>query len=340
MILAGDVGGTKTVLALFEERGGGLETVRDVTEPSRDFPSLEAMIHRFLDAEPPPKIAAACFGVAGAVIDGRAVTTNLPWTLDEKALVETVPTPRVKLLNDLEAAAWGVMNLPAHELATLQAGNRRKGNMVLIAAGTGLGEALIVWDGSRPHVIASEGGHADFAPRTEREIQLLTFLRREFGHVSYERVLSGPGLFNIYRFLRDTSGTPEPPWLKERFANGDRSAVVSAAALAGEHPLCVEALELFISIYGAEAGNLALKAVAVGGVYIGGGIAPKIRARLLDGGFIGAFRDKGRFAPLMESIPVYLALNPRAPLLGAALVAAEMHDAGFAATSRGAPTTG
>src|SRR6266436_4076871 len=276
MILAGDVGGTKTVLALFEERRGGFEIVRDVTEPSREFPSLDGMIRRFLDSAPAPKIAAACFGVAGAVIDGRCVTTNLPWTVDEKALVETVPTPRVKLLNDLEAAAWGVMNLPAEELATLQAGSRRRGNMVLIAA---------------------EGGHADFAPRTEREIQLLTFLRREFGHVSYERVLSGPGLFNIYRFLRDTSGTPEPAWLKERLASGDRSAVLSAAALAGEHSLCVEALELFISIYGAEAGNLALKAVAVGGVYVGGGIAPKIRARLLDGGFVGAFRDKGRFAP-------------------------------------------
>ncbi len=339
MILAGDVGGTKTVLALFEERRGGFEIVRDVTEPSREFPSLDGMIRRFLDSAPAPKIAAACFGVAGAVIDGRCVTTNLPWTVDEKALVETVPTPRVKLLNDLEAAAWGVMNLPAEELATLQAGSRRRGNMVLIAAGTGLGEALIVWEGSHPHVIASEGGHADFAPRTEREIQLLTFLRREFGHVSYERVLSGPGLFNIYRFLRDTSGTPEPAWLKERLASGDRSAVLSAAALAGEHSLCVEALELFISIYGAEAGNLALKAVAVGGVYVGGGIAPKIRARLLDGGFVGAFRDKGRFAPLMESIPVYLALNPRVPLLGAALVAAEMHRAGFAVPSRGTTTT-
>lgn len=325
MILAGDVGGTKTVLALFEERRGQLTLARDVTRPSREFPSLEAIVRDFLDGGPRPDVAAACFGVAGAVIDGHCVTTNLPWTLDEKVLSHAIPTPRVKLLNDLEAAAWGVMRLPAAELATLQAGTPRKGNMVLIAAGTGLGEALIVGDGAHHQVIASEGGHADFAPRTERETELLGYLRREFGHVSYERVLSGPGLFNIYRFLLDTSGLAEPPWLKDRLASGDRSAVISEVGLGGGHPLCVEALELFASIYGAEAGNLALKALAVGGVYVGGGIAPKIRAKLSDGRFVAAFRDKGRFAGLMESIPVHLALNPRAPLLGAALVAAGAH---------------
>lgn len=325
MILAGDVGGTKTVLALFEERPDRLTLVRDVTQPSRQFPSLEAIIRQWFDATPAPKINAACFGVAGAVIDGRSTTTNLPWTLDEKILMDAIPTPRVKLLNDLEAGAWGVMHLPAAELVMLQAGITRPGNMVLIAAGTGLGEALIVEDGSRHHVIASEGGHADFAPRTDRETELLNYLRREFGHVSYERVLSGPGLFNIYRFLRDTSDTLEPQWLRDRIEAGDGSAVISEVGLAGGHRLCVEALDLFASIYGAEAGNLALKAFAVGGVYVGGGIAPKLRAKLSDGSFIQAFRDKGRFAPLMESIPVRLALNPRAPLLGAALVATGAH---------------
>src|SRR5437667_352251 len=230
MILAGDVGGTKTVLALFEERRGGFEIVRDVTEPSREFPSLDGMIRRFLDSPPAPKIAAACFGVAGAVIDGRCVTTNLPWTVDEKALVETVPTPRVKLLNDLEAAAWGVMNLPAEELATLQAGNRRRGNMVLIAAGTGLGEALIVWEGSHPHVIASEGGHADFAPRTERETQLLTFLRREFGHVSYERVLSGPGCSTaVSSGPSATRGASRRSWSQSRCTWRSTPASLSSA---------------------------------------------------------------------------------------------------------------
>ena len=325
MVLAGDVGGTKTVLALFEEQPGGLKLVGEVTHPSRPFPSLEAIIRHWLDAAPAPKITAACFGVAGAVIDGRCTTTNLPWIVDEKTLMKAIPTPHAKLLNDLEAAAWGVMHLPASELGPLQGGTRRTGTMVLIAAGTGLGEALIVWDGSRHCVVASEGGHADFAPRTDRETELLSYLRREFGHVSYERVLSGPGLFNIYAFLRDTSGTPEPRWLRNRMESGDRNALVSEVGLAGEHPLCVEALDLFASIYGAEAGNLALKALAVGGVYVGGGIAPKLRAKLSDGSFIEAFRDKGRFAPLMESIPVQVALNPRAPLLGAALVATGAH---------------
>jgi glucokinase len=239
--------------------------------------------------------------------------------------MKAIPTPHAKLLNDLEAAAWGIMHLPAAELAPLQGGTQRTATMVLIAAGTGLGEALIVWDGSRHGVVASEGGHADFAPRTDRETELLGYLRREFGHVSYERVLSGPGLFNIYAFLRDTSGTPEPRWLRNRMEGGDRNAVVSEVGLAGEHPLCVEALDIFASIYGAEAGNLALKALAVGGVYVGGGIAPKLRAKLSDGSFIEAFRDKGRFAPLMGSIPVQLALNPHAPLLGAALVAIGAH---------------
>src|SRR2546425_1343057 len=193
--------------------------------------------------------------------------------------------------------------------------------MVLIAAGTGLGEALILWDGLRHHVVASEGGHADFAPRSDCETELLGYLRREFGHVSYERVLSGPGLFNIYRFLRDTTCTTEPQWLKDRIAGGDRSAVISEVGLAGDHPLCVEALELFVSIYGAEAGNLALKALAVGGVHVGGGIAPKIRAKLGDGMFVSAFRDKGRLADLMATIPVHLVLEPRAALLGAAAIA-------------------
>jgi glucokinase len=325
MILAGDIGGTKTVLALFEEEGGRLSLVRDTTEPSRDFPSLEAILRRFLDTGVTPKITAACFGVAGVVAGGRCTTTNLPWTLDERSVADAIATPRVMLLNDLEAAAWGVMNLPSAALISLQSGIARRANMVLIAAGTGLGEALMVWAGASHTVVASEGGHADFAPRSEREAELLAYLRREFGHVSYERVLSGPGLFNIYRFLRDTGGTVEPQWLRDRLESGDPGAVVTGVGLAGEHPLCVEALELFASIYGAEAGNLALKALAVGGVFVGGGIAPKIHPKLTDGGFIRAFRDKGRFGALLESIPVQLVRDPRAPLLGAALVAAGAH---------------
>jgi len=326
MILAGDIGGTKTVLALFEDEGGHLSLVRDVIQPSRQFPSLETIIRLFLDTGVTPTITAACFGVAGAVVDGRSTTTNLPWTLDERSLADAIPAARAVLLNDLEAAAWGVMHLPSGALISLQSGVSRRANMAVIAAGTGLGEALIVWDGARHSVVASEGGHADFAARSEREAELLAYLRREFGHVSYERVLSGPGLFNIYRFVRDTSGRLQPQWLRGRLESGDPSAVVSDVALAGEDPSCVDALDLFASIYGAEAGNLALRAVAVGGVFVGGGIAPIIRRKLMDGGFIQAFRDKGRFAALLESIPVRLVLDPRAPLLGAALVAAGAHQ--------------
>ena len=321
MILAGDIGGTKTVLALFADAGPRLTVVREAVHPSRDFASLEVIIRRFLDAGPSSAITSACFGVAGAVVDGVCTTTNLPWTLDEQRLASSIPTPRAKLLNDLEAAAWGVIDLPAEELVPLQDGTPRAANMVLIAAGTGLGEALIVWNGRRHEVIASEGGHADFAPRTKREAELLAYLRREFGHVSYERVLSGPGLFNIYRFLRETGGIAEPAWLRERFAGGDRSAVISEIGLVRGDPVCTDALEMFVSIYGAEAGNLALKALAVGGVFVGGGIAPKILAKLTAGSFVTAFRDKGRFRGLMESIPLMVSLNPRAPLLGVARVA-------------------
>ncbi|MBI2155197.1 MAG: glucokinase [Candidatus Rokubacteria bacterium] len=324
LLLAGDVGGTKTVVALFEARASGPRLVREAVFPSPEFKSLEAVVSRFLEEGPSVRIAAACFGVAGPVVDGRCVTTNLPWQVDEGGLAKAIPAPRVRLLNDLEAAAYGVLTLPPREVEPLQVGKARKGNMVLIAAGTGLGEAILVWDGARHRVIPSEGGHADFAPRNDLEMDLLRFLQKEFGHVSYERVLSGPGLHNIYRFLRDTGHAPEPPWLGDRLRSGDPSAVVSEVGLAGGHPLCVTALELFVSIYGAEAGNLALKALAVGGVYVGGGIAPKIRAKLVDGNFLAAFCDKGRYASLLGSIPLRLVLNPRAPLLGAAQVASEL----------------
>jgi glucokinase len=325
LVLAGDIGATKAVLGLFQVRELDRLLVRDATYRSADFPGLEPLIRVFLDEGPPASpIAAACFGVPGVVVDETVTPTNLPWTLEAKSLRRMLASPAVMLINDLEAAAWGVLRLAPSQLVSLQEGAPRRGHQALIAAGTGLGEALIVDDGGREIVIASEGGHADFAPRTDAESALLDYLRRELGHVSYERVLSGPGLVNIYRFLRDTRGRVEPGWLADRLQAGDPSEVVSETALAGEDPNCVEALDMFASIYGAEAGNLALKVVALGGVYIGGGIAPKIRGKLVEGGFVSAFRDKGRFAPLMESIPVRLALEPRAPLLGAAFVASRI----------------
>jgi glucokinase len=262
----------------------------------------------------------ACFGVAGPVVDGRCTTTNLPWTLDERILAAEIPVPQAKLLNDLEAMAWGVMNLPESDLAVLQPGVSRTGNMALVAAGTGLGEALMIWEGTRHVVVSSEGGHTDFAPRDEREVGLLEFLRREFGRVSYERIVSGPGLFNVYRYLRGARGVPEPAWLRDRIASGDPSAAVGEAGLSGADPVCVETVELFVSIYGSVAGNLALTVLAVGGIYIGGGVAPKLRPKLSDGTFVHAFRNKGRLAGLVESFPLRLCLNERAPLLGAAAV--------------------
>jgi glucokinase len=324
IVLAGDIGGTKTALALFDTTARGPVLVREDTLSSRGFATLEAAIERFLLAGPRPKIEAVCLGVAGPVVDGRCVATNLPWVIDERALASAIPAPRVRLLNDLEVAAHGVLSLPEAELRTLQPGTPRPGHMVLIAAGTGLGEALIVRDGERRIVIASEGGHGDFAPRDDVEEDLLRFLRKEFGRVSLERILSGPGLFNVYRFLRDTGWARESAQVAERMRAGDPSAVVSETALAGSDPMCAKALDIFVSVYGAEAGNLALKAMAVGGVFVGGGIAPRILPRLTTGAFVAAFRDKGRLGTLMEAIPVRVALDPRAPLLGAAQVASTL----------------
>jgi len=325
IILAGDIGGTKCDMALFETaKAAPPRMVRDATLPSHDFASLELAIERFLAAGPRPSIDAVCLGVAGPVVDGRVQATNLPWVIDEKLLTYAIPSPRVKLLNDLEVAAHGVLGLPDAELRTLQEGVGRRGNLVLIAAGTGLGEALIIRDGDRRIIIPSEGGHGDLAPRGEMEEDLLRYLRKEFGRVSYERVLSGPGAFNCYRFLRDTGWAKESPAVAERLKTENPNAVVGEMGLAKKDPLCDKALDLFVSVYGAEAGNLALKAMAVGGVLVGGGIAPRIIERIAAGGFVAAFRDKGRLQPLMESIPIHVSLNPRAPLFGAAHVAAEM----------------
>lgn len=321
MILAGDVGGTKTALALFERSPGGVRLVRDAVLLSRSVDALETAIARFLADGPPVVVDAACFGVAGPVVEGRATATNLAWEIGEHALAAAIPAKRVRLLNDLEAAGHGVLQLPDSAFAVLQPGARRGDNLALIAAGTGLGQALIVRDGDRRQVIASEGGHADFAPRTALEDDLLVFLRREFGRVSYERVLSGPGLVNIYRFLRETGIAAEAPAVAAAMRAADPAAIITTHGLAGTDALCARALDVFVGVYGAEAGNLALKALALGGVLIGGGIAPRILPRLAAGGFLAAFRDKGRLAPLMADLPVRVVLDPRAPLVGAAAVA-------------------
>jgi glucokinase len=320
VILAGDVGGTKTTLAIFD----GERLIREATVASRAYESLEAVIAQFLDAVPRAVISAVGIGIAGPVVGGGSTTTNLPWRVDERTLSAAAGGAPVKLINDLEATALGMFMLPTTDFATLQPGTPASGNMAVIAAGTGLGEALVVSGASGPIVIASEGGHTDFAPRTELEDDLLAFLRKDFGSVSYERVLSGPGLYNLYRFLRETRFAAESPAVAEAMLTEDRGAVITQHALRHDDPLCEKAAAMFVAIYGAEAGNLALKGLALGGVVVAGGIAPRILPLLRDGEFIAAFRDKGRLAALLEIIPVRVAMNPGAPLLGAARVATEL----------------
>lgn len=320
-IIAGDLGGTKTLLALYHERNGRFALLRDATFKSREHKTFEEILDAFLAGGPAEPIDAACFDVAGPVSEGRVQTTNLPWLLDERALASKLGTPRVKLLNDLEATAYGMLHLPAADVACLHPGASpaRQGHIAVIAAGTGLGEAYLFFDGQAHHPIASEGGHADFAPRTDLEIGLLRWLRERLGgHVSYERVLSGPGLFSIYEYLRDTGFAPEPDWLAaELKGGGDPSAIVSRAALEKSDPLATQALDTFCELYGAEAGNMALRCLTTGGVFVGGGIAPKILPAL-QRGFVRGYLDKGRFAELVGAIPVHVSLEPRTALLGAA----------------------
>ncbi len=324
LILAGDIGGTKTVIALYASDTSGtsapLQQLSLQTYPSNDYLSLESILQAFLAQHGAAGLRAACFGVAGAVVNGQCRTTNLPWAFSEQSLAEAIGIGKVKLLNDLEAAAYGMLFIGTDECITLNAGiPGNTGNIAVIAAGTGLGEAMLYWDGERHHPIASEGGHSDFSPRSDREIELLKYLRQRFGgHVSCERVLSGPGLYNIYQFLRDSGYGSEPAWLSQELRAGDPSASISEHALSGRDPLCAAALDMFCSIYGAEAGNLALQCLSLGGVYIGGGIAPKIIPALSSGAFLDAFLDKGRFAPLLKDMRVSIASNAQAPLLGAA----------------------
>jgi glucokinase len=323
MILAGDVGGTKTDLAVLDP-ARDMAIVREATLPSGEIESLEGAVEAFLLGAPRLEVAAACVGVAGPVVDGRCVGVNLPWEVHERRLAGAVGAP-VRLINDLEATAHGVLTLPAEKFLVLQPGTPKPGgNVALIAVGTGLGQALIVTEGQARRVVASEGGHADFAPTDELQVDLLRFLRAEFGHVSWERVLSGAGLANIYRFLQGRAGHAAPEWLRARLECEDPGAVVGEVGTAGRDPVCAEAVDLFVSIYGAQAGNLALETLALGGVVVGGGIAPKIQARLAGGRFTAAFNAKGRLASLLGSVPVRVALDPRAPLWGAARVAAGM----------------
>jgi glucokinase len=325
MFLAGDIGGTKTRLAFFEAAGKGLRSVAEATYLSQQYTGLAEILRAFL-ATHARTADQVCLGIAGPVRQGRVQTPNLPWAIDAGQLREELGCGPVTLLNDLEANAHGLRVLGPADFAVLNAGNAgATGNAALISAGTGLGEAGLFWDGTRHHPFASEGGHVDFAPRSPLEEEMAEHLAARFGHVSYERILSGPGLHNIYLFLCDRMGRPnELPRLTKRLEVEDPSAAISKAALEWQDDLCRKALELFVSIYGAEAGNLGLKVFATAGVYLGGGIAPKIRDILSEHWFLEAFTAKGRMRPVMEAMPVRVVLNDRAALLGAARRAADL----------------
>ena len=320
MILAGDVGGTKVHLALYDFINGKLSHVRDERYPAKDYSGLEEIVRIFLGAE---RVSSACFGVPGPVRDGRLRLTNLPWTLDSRELSHSLKIDHVFLINDLEANGYGVAELSADQIFTISEGDPSQiGNRALIAAGTGLGEGILVWDGKQHFPMPSEGGHSDYAPRNEDEIDLLRFLQQKYqGRISFERVVSGMGFTNIYEFLRDVRGMEEPAWLAERMAAEDPNAVITELALASKSEICVKTLDMFVSAYGAEAGNLALKVLSIGGLYIGGGIGPRIVEKLKDGTFMKAFTDKGRLSQLLVNMPVRLILESRASLLGAAAYA-------------------
>jgi glucokinase len=354
MILAGDIGGTKTHLALFDWTTERVEHLRLETFHSADYASLEEMLAEFLVPPKPPtliedletekdegqepptepkseeatKIEAACFGVAGPVIQNHSRTTNLPWVVDGAELAKRFEIPHVRLLNDLEAMAHGILLLRPDELVTLNAGTppAQKQAIALIAAGTGLGEAILFWDGTRYKAMPSEGGHTDFAPNSDNEIELLRHIRSQYLHVSYERLLSGPGLHAIYEYVRDAKKN-EPTWLAEKIKVGDPAAEIAEAGLKGQAEIAKQTLDLFASIYGAEAGNLVLKAMAINGVYLGGGIAPKLLSKLKDGTFMKAFTNKGRYKRLMSLVPVHVVMNQYTGLIGAASTAARLAHA-------------
>jgi glucokinase len=327
MILAADIGGTKTIFALYSPTIAGVSLKVEYQFVSQNYKSFSHLIDEFLSLIQNTKITTACLAIAGPVIDGKCRTTNLPWEIATTDLQEVLKTNSVYLLNDLEATAYGMLYLHESEFIDLNPNAKyNKGNCAVIAAGTGLGEAMLYFDKVNYHPIGSEGGHSDFAPLTPQQDALLLWLREHFPlHVSYERVLSGAGIANIYDFLVSTSFACESDCITNIQSNEDKSARISRCALENNDPLCVETLRLFVEIYGAEAGNLALKSLSLGGVYIGGGIAPKILPFMKSETFLNAFLAKGRFTSMLQSIPIKLSLNPKTALLGSAHFAKNNH---------------
>lgn len=322
MILAGDIGGTNARLALFESSGAALRMGAHHDYRTRGFPSLESIIKDFLAANP-AAIEATCLGIAGPVLKNRVSATNLAWEVDAAVVSHTLHLPPVMLLNDLVAYAYGALAMPPSELVVLQRGAPIEGNRALIAAGTGLGVAGLLWHEGKHLPVPTEGGHADFAPIDDLGIDLLKYLRSKFGRVSYERVLSGPGLQNIYEFLRDSKRAPEPSELAEEVAHSDSvPALISAYGMAAKYAICEQALDIFCCYYGACAGSVALNFIATGGLYVGGGIAVKILPKLQASDFMKSFVSKGRLSSVVKAIPVTVINNEHAALIGAAHAAA------------------
>ena len=323
-ILAGDIGGTKTNLALYAvERSTRVTLLREASFASKQYDGLETVIREFLPSGH-EQVSAATFGIAGPVLDGVVFATNLPWKVETDHIARVLGCSRIRLMNDLETTAYGSLFLPPHEVQVLHEGKMRSGHRVVIAAGTGLGQAFLIWDGARYRPVATEGGHADFAPTGEKEIELLQFLKRKYPHVSYERVLSGPGLVNIFEFLDQHLHRPVAPIVRQRLVNEDPAAVIGQAGTEDLCPTCTEAVDIFLSIYGAQAGNLALAIMGLGGVYIGGGIIVKMLPKVTSSAFMSSYLAKGRYTQFMADISVRIILNAKTSQFGAAHAAREL----------------
>lgn len=316
-VLAGDIGATKTNLALYEFDRGEAAVLRNAQYKSADFKNATDVLRQFLPGEKKPDMIS--LGVAGPVINKKATITNLHWEIDSQAIREKCGVEQVELINDLEATAYGLAGLIPADMVELQEGDKSiNGNMAVLAPGTGLGEAGLYWDGQSYHPFATEGGHCDFAPRTGIDIELYHYLEKQFGHVSWERVISGPGLCNIYYFLRDIKKRKQPLWLEQKLGHGDEAATISQYASDEECPICNETMTLFLRYLAGESANLVLKFKATGGLFIGGGIVPKIRHLVRKDIFIAQFCQAGRLRSLLEKIPIKILLNDKTALIGAA----------------------
>jgi glucokinase len=322
IVLAGDVGGTNARLAIVELNGPSARITRESRYPSRDYPGLTPIVDRFCD-EAASRPDRACFGIACPVVGDDCTAPNLPWTINARKLGAEIGISRTTIINDFVAVGYGIDLLGPSDLATLQEGSPTpRGPIALIGAGTGLGQGFLLWEEDHYRVLPSEGGHGDFAPRGKSQAGLLEFLRRQFDRVSWERLLSGPGMVNAYRYLLASAAAPEQATVRAELEKEDPASVITRHGLARTDCLSDRTLDLFCEILGAQAGNLALTVVATGGVYLAGGIAPRIVERLKDGPFVTAFRDKGRMSELLSRIPVHVIMNPNVGLLGAAAAAA------------------